>query len=126
MLLYAKRWQNDCIFASKRIDLHYKRKKAIMGQTAVTIRMDSDLKQKFDILCNDFGMSVNTAFNVFVRTVVRTKSIPFKIESSSITKEDLLAKGRDAFEQLRRQAENNGLSSMTLDDINAEIRESRN
>jgi len=97
-----------------------------MGQTAVTIRMDSDLKQKFDVLCNDFGMSVNTAFNVFVRTVVRTKSIPFKIESSPITKEDLLAKGRDAFEQLRQQAENNGLSSMTLDDINAEIRESRN
>jgi len=56
-----------------------------MGQTAVTIRMDSDLKQKFDVLCNDFGMSVNTAFNVFVRTVVRTKSIPFKIESSPIT-----------------------------------------
>jgi len=27
---------------------------------------------------------------------------------------------------LRRQAENNGLSSMTLDEINAEIRESRN
>ena len=65
-----------------------------MGQTAVTIQMDSDLKQE--------------------------------IESSPITKEELLAKGKDAFEQLRLQAENNGLSSMTLDDINAEIRESRN
>lgn len=97
-----------------------------MGQSSVTIRMDSDLKQKFDVLCNDFGMSINTVFNVFVRTVVRTKSIPFKIESSSLSKEELLAKGKNAFEQLRLQAESNGLSSMTLDEINTEIREARN
>lgn len=97
-----------------------------MGQTAVTIRMDSELKQKFDVLCNDFGMSVNTAFNIFVRTVVRTKSIPFKIESTPLTKEELLVRGRDVFEKLRAEAENNGLSAMTLDEINNEISESRN
>ena len=29
MLLYAKRWQNDCIFASKRIDLHNIKKRQL-------------------------------------------------------------------------------------------------
>ena len=37
-------------------------KNTIMSQTAVTIRIDSDIKNKFDELCNEFGMSVNTAF----------------------------------------------------------------
>ena len=38
-----------------------------MGQTAFTVRMDSDVKKQFDELCKDFGMSSNTAFNVFAR-----------------------------------------------------------
>ena len=38
------------------------------------------LKNRFDTLCEGFGMSASTAFNIFVRTVVRKRSIPFKIE----------------------------------------------
>ena len=36
-----------------------------MAQTAMTIRMDQDLKVQFDALCNEFGMSTNTAINIF-------------------------------------------------------------
>lgn len=97
-----------------------------MGQTAVTIRLDSDLKNQFDGLCNDFGMSVNTAFNIFVRTVVRTRSIPFKIEDNSPTREELLAQSRALFEQLREQAKSNGLEGMSLEEINEEIKHFRN
>ena len=96
-----------------------------MGQTAVTIRMDSELKQQFDSLCNDFGMSVNTAFNIFVRSVVRTKSIPFKIEGSLKDKETILSKSRDAFEKLRIQAETTGVTDLSIEEINEEIRLAR-
>ena len=96
-----------------------------MGQTAVTIRMDSELKQQFDSLCNDFGMSINTAFNIFVRSVVRTKSIPFKIEGTLKDKTAILSESRDAFEKLRLQAETHGLSTMTIDEIDEEIRQAR-
>ena len=30
------------------------------------------MKSQFDELCNKFGMSVNTAFNIFVNAVVRS------------------------------------------------------
>ena len=50
-----------------------------MGQTATTIRIDSELKAEFDKLCDEFGMSVNTAFNIYVKTVVRQRRIPFQI-----------------------------------------------
>lgn len=97
-----------------------------MGQSTITIRTEDTIKKQFDGLCNEFGMSVNTAFNIFMRTVVRTRSIPFAIQSNSNTKEELLAKGRNAFELLRKEALENGLPPMTLEDINKEISDTRN
>ena len=40
-----------------------------MAQSAVTVRIDSEMKSQFDELCAQFGMSVNTAFNIFVNAV---------------------------------------------------------
>ena len=56
----------------------------IMAQSALTIRLDSDLKMQFDSLCEEFGMSTNTAFNIYVRQVVRSRRIPFAIQDMSL------------------------------------------
>ena len=50
-----------------------------MSTTAISIRLDSDIKEQFDALCKEFGISTNAAFNLFARTVVREKAIPFSI-----------------------------------------------
>ena len=42
-----------------------------MAQVSMTVRMDSQLKQMFDSLCAQFGMSANTAMNVFAKAVVQ-------------------------------------------------------
>ena len=39
----------------------------IKAQSALTIRLDSDLKMQFDSLCEEFGMSTNPTFNIYVR-----------------------------------------------------------
>lgn len=93
---------------------------SIMSQSALTIRLDSDLKTQFDSLCEEFGMSTNTAFNIYVRQVVRNRSIPFTIEAPS--KDDVMAKGRAAFYRMRQAAAEAGMQDMTLDEINEEIR----
>ena len=36
----------------------------------MTVRVDSKQKQIFDQLCSEFGMSANTAMNIFVNAVV--------------------------------------------------------
>ena len=41
-----------------------------MAQVSMTVRMDSQLKQSFDALCSQFGMSANTAMNIFANAVV--------------------------------------------------------
>ena len=50
-----------------------------MAQSAVTVRLDPEMKAQFDKLCAEFGMSVNTAFNIFVNAVVRKRKIPFPV-----------------------------------------------
>ena len=93
-----------------------------MAQSAVTVRIDSEMKSQFDELCAQFGMSVNTAFNIFVNAVVRSRSIPFEVKVSP--KAEPMS-GLEAFQQIRRMAESGQLPEMTLDEINEEIRLAR-
>lgn len=53
-----------------------------MSTTAISIRLDSDIKKQFDDLCKEFGISTNAAFNLFARAVVREQAIPFTISRS--------------------------------------------
>ena len=94
-----------------------------MAQAAFSVRMDETLKNQFDALCQDFGMNMTTAINVFARAVVRQRRIPFEISSpdSKVTRNGAV----QAFQTLRAQAKKNGLSNMTLDEINDEIGKAR-
>ncbi len=94
----------------------------LMAQVSMTVRMDSQLKQTFDALCAEFGMSVNTAINIFAKAVVKTRSIPFEIKAGN---DDAYRKGVQAFYALREQAKANALQDMTLDEINEEIKQAR-
>lgn len=50
-----------------------------MAQTNVNIRMDESTKLAFDKFCNEIGLSVSSAFNIFAKTVVREQRIPFEL-----------------------------------------------
>ncbi len=50
-----------------------------MAQTNVNIRMDADLKKQFEKFCDDMGMTMTTAINLFVKKAVREYRIPFEI-----------------------------------------------
>lgn len=90
----------------------------------MTVRMDSQLKKQFDSLCAQFGMSANTAMNIFANAVVVYRKIPFEIKSKEVTAP--FTEGLEAFYALRSEAQNNGLQDLSLDEINEEIKSSRN
>ncbi len=89
-----------------------------MAQATFSIRMDENLKKQFDILCSDFGMNATTAFNVFAKKVVQERRIPFEISSPV---DNTRAEAKAAFYEMRRIADEKGLTDMSLDEINAEI-----
>lgn len=95
-----------------------------MGQTSMTVRIDSQQKAMFDSLCEQFGMSANAAINVFVKAVIRTRSIPFAIKAKESKEDKVTAEAIEAFENMCKAARENNIE-MSLDEINAEIKEVR-
>ena len=89
-----------------------------MPQTPMTVRIDSQQKAMFDSLCEQFGMSANTAINIFVRQVIRLRLIPFIISATEID-EDIRAKAIQTIRETREDAKNR--PELTLEEINAEI-----
>ena len=54
-----------------------------MAQTSVNIRMDEATKVAFDKFCQEIGLSVSSAFNIFAKTVVREQRIPFELTTET-------------------------------------------
>ena len=44
-----------------------------------TIRLDSEKKEEFTKLCDNMGLTVSGAINLFVTKVLQCRSIPFEI-----------------------------------------------
>lgn len=70
-----------------------------MAQTNVNIRMDEATKIAFDRFCEEIGISVSAAFNIFAKTVVREQRIPFEL-----TTEVPGAETKKAMENVRKGA----------------------
>ena len=93
-----------------------------MAQVSMTVRMDSELKLRFESFCKETGMSVNTAINIFANAVVRTHSIPFKIGADAPEFVDDTLK---AFREFRASVTSGSAPELTLDEINKEIKLAR-
>ena len=50
-----------------------------MDNATISIRMDKNLKNEFDAICDNFGMNISTAINIFAKKVVSERKIPFEI-----------------------------------------------
>ena len=71
-------------------------------------------------------MSANTAFNIFARTVVKQRRIPFELESEEEVEQKLAASRFGLLmDELRADAQRRGVEEMSLEEINDLIRETR-
>ncbi|MBR2836563.1 MAG: type II toxin-antitoxin system RelB/DinJ family antitoxin [Coriobacteriales bacterium] len=52
-----------------------------MAQTTLSVRMDVEMKKSFESFCEDVGMNVSTAINMFVKAVLREHKLPFEVVS---------------------------------------------
>ena len=92
-----------------------------MSQVTMTVRTDANLKAVFTSLCEEFGMSANTAMNVFMRAVAETKSIPFTIGKKKDARQDF----GNLLDAMHEAAIARDEPELTLEEINAEIAAAR-
>ena len=48
--------------------------------STITVRLDSNDKRLFEEFCNDVGMSMSTAVNMFVKNVINNQKFPFRVK----------------------------------------------
>lgn len=52
--------------------------------TTVNMRVDGELKRQAEKICEDIGLTPSAAYTLFLKAIVRTRSIPFKLEVSNL------------------------------------------
>lgn len=50
-----------------------------MAATNINIRVDEEVKRKAELICQELGMNLSTAVNIFLRQTVRSEGIPFDV-----------------------------------------------
>ena len=75
-----------------------------MAQANVNVRMDEELKSRFDDFCSEIGMNMSTAICIFVKKVVREQRIPFELSLSDdpFYSEENIARLEAAAERIRQ------------------------
>ena len=49
--------------------------------TSISVRMDDALKEAFEAACEDMGMPMAVALNIFAKRVARDRRIPFDVSA---------------------------------------------
>ncbi|MBR0350850.1 MAG: type II toxin-antitoxin system RelB/DinJ family antitoxin [Clostridia bacterium] len=52
-----------------------------MSQINLSVRVDEKDKKNFENFCNETGMNISVAINMFIKTVLREHKLPFEIKS---------------------------------------------
>ncbi len=50
-----------------------------MAQATLNIKIDSDDKKSFEYFCEQTGMNVSVAINMFIKNVLREQKLPFEV-----------------------------------------------
>ena len=92
-----------------------------MEQITIQFQADKNLVQETSEICEELGLDLNTAINMFLSKLKTVRGIPFavKLSDTNITHRQAL----DAFYAMREQVSD--LPEMSLDEINAEIASAR-
>jgi len=95
-----------------------------MAKTAtLNIRIDPETKEGVERLYSSFGITVSDAVSMFFRQSLLVGGLPFQLVRPE--RDSALIRAREAIEQIREKAEQDGTSKMTMEEIDAEIAEVR-
>lgn len=59
-----------------------------MAQSNLSVRIDEKDKKSFELFCNETGMNVSVAINMFIKTVLREHKLPFEIKTDPFYSEE--------------------------------------
>ena len=67
----------------------------------VSFRVDDDIKKKAERTFDDIGISMSTAINIYLKTVVRENRIPFELSADPFYSDANMSRLRESIRQVR-------------------------
>ena len=71
-----------------------------MAQTIVSVRMDDSLKQEFDEVCKELGLTMTTAITMLAKKMTREKRLPFDVSIDPFYSDENMARLRKSIAQM--------------------------
>lgn len=72
-----------------------------MAQTTISVRMDDALKQQFDAVCEELGLSMSTAITMLAKKMAREKRLPFEVSIDPFFSRSNMEALQESIQQLR-------------------------
>ena len=94
-----------------------------MATSLLQVRIENSLKDQAAEVFENLGIDTSTAIRMFLKRAVMENGIPFRMTLPQKPYE--AERGYRAMLELNESAEKNGVSDLSLDEINAEIEASR-
>ena len=69
-------------------------------KTNINFRLDKNLKEELDLLCDEIGITVTTAFTIFAKKFVRERRLPFTVDADPFYSQKNLTRLKKSIEQL--------------------------
>ena len=92
-----------------------------MANTLVQFRAEESSRAKAASICEKLGIDLSTYLRMCISRHVQENGIPFSMQLDSKSESSAIS----AMKEASRIAKENGISDMTLDEINAEIAAAR-
>ena len=73
-----------------------------MAQAMLSVRLDETDKRNFEEFCNNVGMNVSVAVNMFVKNVLREQQLPFAVKADPFYSSENMTRLRKAVDDLNK------------------------
>lgn len=85
-----------------------------MAQAIVSVRMDESLKQDFDTICSELGLTMTTAVTMLAKKMTREKRLPFEVSVDPFYSAENMARLKRSMAQM--EATGGTIHEVALDD----------
>ena len=92
-----------------------------MPNTLIQFRVDDNSRNKASVICQQLGLDLSAYLRMCIARLIQENGIPFQMKLDS----DKTQKALEAIRRANQMAEENGLSEMSLEEINEEIAAAR-
>jgi len=72
-----------------------------MAQTLVNFRIDEETKKEMEKICDELGITMTTALNIFIKKMTREKRIPFDVSVDPFYSETNIKAIEESIKQIK-------------------------